>query len=240
VLASVGVGRVAVVRRPHVAILVTGNELLPAGARPEGHRIVDSNSVMLSALIRRDGGLPVAAPILPDRRDAIAAELEALLAIGADAVLVSGGSSVGQEDHAPEVLADLGELVVHGVALRPAGPAGLGFVQGRPVFLMPGNPVSCLCAYDLFAGRAVRRLGGRTTGLPYRTADLPLERKIASVAGRVDYVRVAVAGGRVEPLATSGASVLTSTTRAAGFVLVPRDSEGHAPGDTVRVYLYDE
>jgi molybdopterin molybdotransferase len=85
----------------------------------------------------------------------------------------------------------------------------------------------------------VRRLGGRPTHLPYRRAALPLARKIASPVGRVDYVRVAVRGGAVEPLATGGASILSSTTRADGFVLVPRDSEGHAPGEEVTVYLYD-
>jgi molybdopterin molybdotransferase len=146
---------------------------------------------------------------------------------------------VGQEDHAPRVLADLGELAAHGVALRPASPAGLGFLGDRPVFLLPGNPVSCLCAYDLFAGPAIRRLGGRLMDLPYRTVSLPLARKIASAVGRVDYVRVVLRDGRVEPLATSGASILSSTTRADGFVLVSRDSEGNAPGDTVQVYLYD-
>jgi molybdopterin molybdotransferase len=140
------------------------------------------------------------------------------------------------------VLAELGELAVHGVTLRPAAPAGFGFLPGtppRPVFLLPGNPVSCLCAYDLFAGRAVRRLAGLPADLPYRRATLPLARKIASAVGRVDYVRVLVRDGQVEPLATSGASVLSSTTRADGFVLVPRDSEGHAAGETVEVFLYD-
>jgi molybdopterin molybdotransferase len=128
---------------------------------------------------------------------------------------------------------------VHGVALRPASPTGLGFLDNRPVFLLPGNPVSCLCAYDLFAGAAVRRLGGRGMELPYHTARLPLARKIASAVGRVDYVRVLVANGQAEPFATSGASLLSTTTRALGFVLVPRDSEGHAAGDVVQVYLYD-
>jgi molybdopterin molybdotransferase len=107
------------------------------------------------------------------------------------------------------------------------------------VFLLPGNPVSCLCAYDLFAGPAVRRLGGRPTALPYRTARLPLARKISSAVGRVDYVRVLVRGGQVEPLATSGASILSSTTRADGFVLVERDSEGFAEGEVVTVHAYD-
>jgi len=236
VLASVGASPVQVIRRPAVVILATGDELLPCGSRPEGFRIVDSNSVMLAALVRRDGGLPAMAALIPDRRDAVRAALQGA---AADLVLVSGGSSVGQEDHAPRVLAELGELSIHGIALRPASPAGLGFLDGRPVFLLPGNPVSCLCAYDLFAGRAVRRLAGRHPDLPYRGATLPLARKIASAVGRVDYVRVEVRDGRVEPLATSGASILSSTTRADGFVLVPRDSEGHAAGDLVRVFFYD-
>jgi molybdopterin molybdotransferase len=130
-------------------------------------------------------------------------------------------------------------LSAHGLALRPASPAGVGFLAGRAVFLLPGNPVSCLCAYDLLAGRAVRRLGGHAPEMPYRAVTLPLARKIASVAGRVDYVRVLVHDEQVEPIATSGASILSSTTRADGFVLVPQDSEGYAPGERVCVYLYD-
>jgi molybdopterin molybdotransferase len=236
VLASIGAAPVSVVRRPVVAILVTGDELLPCGSRPEGFRIVDSNSVMLEALVQRDGGVPQPARLVPDRREAVR---DALLGARADVVLVSGGSSVGQEDHAPRVLAEVGELNVHGVALRPASPAGVGFLGGRPVFLLPGNPVSCLCAYDLFAGAAVRRLGGRSLELPYRSCLLPLARKIVSAVGRVDYVRVLVHDGQAEPLATVGASILSTTTRAAGFVLVPRDSEGYAPGEAVQVYLYD-
>jgi molybdopterin molybdotransferase len=137
-------------------------------------------------------------------------------------------------------VAEVGELCVHGVALRPASPAGFGFLPGnRPLFLLPGNPVSCLCAYDLFAGPAVRRLGGRSPELPYRQVTLPLARKLVSVVGRVDYVRVQIRAGQVEPLATSGASILSSTTRADGFVLVPGDSEGQAAGEQVSVYLYD-
>jgi molybdopterin molybdotransferase len=217
-------------------VLVTGDELLPCGARPEGFRIVDSNSVMLAALLRRDGCADVRIQMLPDRYETIRAALDTA---AEDVILCSGGSSVGVEDHAPRVLAELGEVAVHGVALRPASPTGLGFLGGRPVFLMPGNPVSCLCAYDLFAGRAVRLLGGRAADLPYPSCRLPLARKIASMIGRVDYVRAALREGRVEPLAISGASILSSATRADGFVLVPADLEGYAEGDEVEVYLYD-
>jgi molybdopterin molybdotransferase len=239
VLASIGASAVSVVRQPAVALFVTGDELLPCGSRPQGYRIVDSNSVMLAALVRRDGGLPKGTQMIADQRDQIR---DAIVNTDADVLLISGGSSVGKEDHAPRILEEIGELVVHGVALRPASPAGFGFLPGnppRPVFLLPGNPVSCLCAYDLFAGRAVRRLGGRSVELPYQRVQLPLSRKISSAVGRVDYVRVVIRDGKVEPLATSGASILSSTTRADGFVLVPRDSEGQGVGEEVEVFLYD-
>jgi molybdopterin molybdotransferase len=236
VLASLGATLVTVVRQPTAAILVTGDELLPCGAKPEGYRIVDSNSVMLAALVRRDGGLPSPVRMIADRADAVR---DALATTTEDVILVSGGSSVGVEDHAPRVLAELGELCVHGVALRPASPTGLGFLGGRPVFLLPGNPVSCLCGYDLFAGPALRKLGGRSMDLPYRQVRLPLARKIASMVGRVDYVRVQVRDGQVEPLAVSGASLLSTTTRADGFVLVLGDLEGYGPGELVDVWFYD-
>lgn len=236
ILAAIGLSAVTVVRKPRVAVVITGDELLPCGSKPEVNRIIDSNSVMLEALVHRDGGVATTRPILPDRHDAVRT---AIMSAAADVILIAGGSSVGQEDHAPRVLAEIGELRVHGVALRPASPTGFGFVGKQVVFLLPGNPVSCLCAYDLFAGLAVRRLGGREMAMPYRTASLPLARKISSANGRVDYVRVLVCNGLVEPLAISGASILSSTTRADGFVLVPRDSEGHAPGEFVSVHYYD-
>jgi molybdopterin molybdotransferase len=96
-----------------------------------------------------------------------------------------------------------------------------------------------LCAYDLFAGRVARLLGGRDPRLPYAVQTLPLSRKVASMVGRVDYVRVIVRDGQAEPLAVSGASILTSTTRSAGFMLVPSDLEGYAEGTCVQVHLYD-
>lgn len=235
-LASIGVGEVMVVSRPRIAILVTGNELLPPGSKPEGYRIVDSNSTMLAALIARDGGDCAAVSYLPDD---YAVVRDALRRADADVVLVSGGSSVGAEDHAPRALAELGELAIHGIALRPAAPTGMGFLGGRPVFLLPGNPVSCLCAYDLFAGRAIRRLGSRSGDLPYRRASVSLASKIVSAVGRVDYVRVRIENGRATPIAVSGASILSTTVAADGFVLVECDREGHAPGEVVEVWLYD-
>jgi molybdopterin molybdotransferase len=106
------------------------------------------------------------------------------------------------------------------------------------VFLLPGNPVSALCAYDFFAGRAIRALGGRSVDWPYRRVHAVLARKISSPIGRVDYARVRCDGRHVEPLAVSGASVLSSATRADGFVIVDEDSEGFPEGADVDVFLY--
>jgi molybdopterin molybdotransferase len=137
------------------------------------------------------------------------------------------------------LVAKHGELAVHGIAMRPSSPTGMGTIGNRLVFLLPGNPVSALCAYDFFAGRAIRALGGRSKEWPYRAARGTLTRKISSPIGRLDYARVRVlATGQVEPLAVAGASVLSSTTRADGFVIVADDSEGFAAGAEVDVWLY--
>jgi molybdopterin molybdotransferase len=238
VLSAVGARSITVVRRPAVAMIVTGDELLEPGTPARDCRIADMNSVMVEALIARDGGRFGTVGPLPDDRECIRSAL-ADAAATADAVLISGGSSAGPEDHAPGLLAELGELLVHGVALRPAGPAGIGFIGRVPVVLLPGNPVSCLCAYDFFAGPIVRALGGRPREWPYRSVVLPLSRKLVSVLGRVDYARVRIDQGQVEPLAISGASILSSTTRADGFVVVPADLEGYPARATVQVWLYD-
>lgn len=265
-LAAIGAATVRVVRRPRVAILVTGNELLPPGTRPDGFQIVDSNSPMLAALAARDGATVLPVCYLPDVFAAVRDGIRAA-ASEADVLLVSGGTSVGTEDHAPRAAAELGELAVHGVAVRPAGPLGIGFLANpkrsegekgsmgeessppllplRPftpsplLFLIPGNPVACLCAYDLFAGRAVRRLGGRSWDLPYRKTTLPLAGPIASAPGRLDYVRVKVQQGEVVPLTTGGAGNLSTAVAADGFVLVPPDRDTLAPGETVEVWFYD-
>jgi molybdopterin molybdotransferase len=236
-LASIGVAEVSCLRRPRVQLVITGDELLAPGSKPSGARIVDSNSVVLSALVERDGGELLPFAILPDDPERIR---EALTWGGADVLLVSGGSSVGTEDHAPRLVAEHGSLDFHGVSMRPSSPAGVGRIAGGLVFLLPGNPVSCLCAYEFFAGPALRALGGRSRAWPHRRVRLPLGRKIASAVGRTDYVRVAIEAGRVLPIATSGASILSSTVRAAGCVIVPREQEGMAEGTEVEVRLYDE
>ena len=235
-LASLGMAEVCVVARPRVRVIVTGNEIVGPAEAKGPYQIYDANSAMLGGLVARDGGAVETHGRLGDDPAQIVA---ALSAPGADIILVSGGSSVGSEDHAPRLLAEVGELAIHGVAMRPSSPAGVGRIGDTLVFLLPGNPVSCLCAYDFFAGRAIRLRGGRPADWPHPRRQAVLARKIVSAIGRVDYCRVRVSADQAEPLALSGASILSSTTRADGFVIVPAESEGYAPGTAVTVYLYE-
>ncbi|MBM3694695.1 MAG: molybdopterin molybdenumtransferase MoeA [Actinobacteria bacterium] len=234
-LSSVGCSRVAVYRRPRVRLIVSGNELLPAGRRPTKNRITDSNGPMLAALVERDGGVVEASLRLPDDPAALR---RALGRPGAEVIVTAGAASVGREDWVPVLVAELGHLTVHGVAMRPSSPTGVGRIGDTPVVLLPGNPVSCLVAYDFFAGPVIRTLGGLAAALPYRVASLPLAARLVSQIGRTDYARVRVRSGRVEPVAIGGASALSSVTRADGFVVIPEASEGYPEGTEVEVHLY--
>lgn len=236
-LASLGIPQIEVVKAPLVRLIVTGEELALPGQTCSPHQIYEANSFLLRGLIARDGGVIESIRRLPDKRDELRA---ALTESGADVILVSGGSSVGAEDFAPTIISEVGELAIHGIAMRPSSPTGIGRIGDSLVVLLPGNPVSCLCAYDFFAGRAIRTIGGRKPEWPYRRSQVDAVRKIVSQVGRVDYCRVRRVDGGIAPVAISGASMLSSTTQADGFVIVPAPSEGLAEGTPVDVFWYDD
>ena len=236
ILASIGIDKVKVVAEPTVDILITGNEILKPGNKPIGVKIVDSNSVLLRNLIKRDGGIVKNIYYLPDDRELIRKTLQASTA---DIVCTSGGASVGVEDYAAVLVAELGELLVHGISMRPASPTGFGLIGGKMVFLLPGNPVSAMTAYDFFVRIAIRVLGGQSLEWPYPKRTVELATKITSQIGRVDYIRVRLDNDKASLLSSSGASILSSTSRADGFLITKEESEGVAAGETVDIWLYD-
>ncbi len=236
VLASVGLKKIKVVRKPKVDLLITGNELLKPGEKPFGVQIVDSNSVMLTPLIERDGGVLSKVHHVPDDRDLIQKYLRET---EADLICMTGGTSVGVEDHGPMLVDELGELLAHGIPMRPAAPTGFGLIKGKKIFLLPGNPVSCLSAYDFFVRRSLCLMGGYSDEWPYFKKNLKLATKISSEIGRIEYVRLRIENDHAFVIASGGASILSSTTQADGFLLTEEDSEGFAEGEEVEVWLYD-
>jgi len=228
-LTIAGLSQVPVVRRPCVRILVAKRAKESAWA--------DSNGPMIRAAVKRDGG--VVGECVAVERDLMAIRA-GLLQAGVDILLVIGGSGPGSNDHSATALAEAGELAIHGVALRPGETVGLGrTVSGVPVVLLPGAPGACLWSYELFAGRAIRRLGGRRPGLPYRSREMITARKIVSALGMTEICPVGCDGGdTVEPLPSFAETGLMAAVGADGFVIVPEGSEGYPQGARVTAYLY--
>lgn len=226
-LAALGVDDLTVWPRPRVRVLL-------AGGPRSGHEAL---AVLLDGLVRRDGGAPEQVGPLPADRAALAG---AFAQPGADLILSAGRTGVGADDVAPAALADAGVLAMHGVALRPGDSTGLGLVAGVPVLLLPGEPMACLAAYELLAGRAVRRMAGRSAMLPLTALTAVTARKLVSEIGCVDLHRVRLTiDGRVEPVASPAVPGLAAAARADGFVLIPAESEGLPEGSPVTLFLFD-
>ena len=233
-LASIGQKNVTILKKLRIHIAVTGNEILELGESPQGCQIINSNGPMLEALSRRDGAEIINSRIIPDNLELIRQAMQE----DYDILLITGGTSVGEEDIAPLLLAEEGDLAIHGVAMRPSRSTGMGSIGKKLVFLLPGNPVACLCAYDFFAGQLIRRLSGQSNP-PYLSIKKILKQKLVSMIGRTDYARIGLSDDKVKPIAISGAGILSSTTEADGFVIIPENSEGYPAGAEVDVFLYD-
>jgi len=236
--AAAGATALAVRRAPAVAVLPTGDEVRPIGADVGPGEIVDTNSLMLASQATEAGCTTVRLPVEPDDPDRIAAAVRRAAA-SADLMIVVAGSSAGRDDHTAAVVDALGVVAVHGVAVRPGHPVVLGVVDGTPVLGAPGYPVSAALTFDLFAAPLLAELEG-VAARRRTTTTARLARKLASVVGSDDWVRVRlgrVAGTVVATPLPRGAGVLTSLVRADGLLVVPADLEGHHPGEDVEVQL---
>jgi len=236
VITSIGITEVKVIKKPTIDLLITGNEILKPGSKPSGVKIVDANSVILSSMVQRDQGEIRCINYLKDDKNLIQ---DTIKSSTADIICISGGASVGAEDYAALIVEELGEILVHGVSMRPSSPTGLGLIDGKKVFLLPGNPVSFMVAYDFFVRTAICLMGGVRTDWPYPKRKIELATKISSQTGRTDYVRIKIKDNKAYLLSTSGASILSSTTRADGFLITREESEGYAEGEVVEIRLYD-
>lgn len=237
-IAGSGHTAVAVYRRPRVAILPTGTELVEPGAELKPGDIIEYNSLVLGAMAEEAGAVVTRLPIVRDVRASIRATVEAALAAH-DLVVVNAGSSAGSEDFTAGIVAELGRLCVHGIAIRPGHPVILGVAQGKAIAGIPGFPVSAAMTFDLIVRPLLYRWQGQLP--PERAAvEAVLTRKVLSPMGEDEFLRVSLGkvGERIvaTPLA-SGAGVLMSLVKADGIVTIPRFSEGHHAGERVRVEL---
>jgi molybdopterin molybdotransferase len=240
-LVALGITQVSVARRLRVGILSGGDELVPPEQTPGPGQIRDINSTTLAALVNRAGHTPWLVGLVPDEESALTEAARRGLA-DSDVLILSAGSSVSTRDMTAQVVDTLGRpgVLVHGVSLKPGKPTILAVCDGKPVFGLPGNPVSCIVTFDLFVAPTLAYLSGAQRP-PRRTLTARLARNVASAPGREDYVQVRLEqrDGMVEAVPVFGKSNLIFTLiRADGMLHVPLDSGGLSAGELVEVVLF--
>jgi molybdopterin molybdotransferase len=235
-LAALGVKEVCVYARPKIAIIPTGGELVTIDSRKlKPGEAYEINGLMAELYIEKWGGLPLKHQIVPDDPELIREAIESKLE--ADMIVLIGGTSVGEKDYAPLALADLGDLLVHGVRLQPGKPTAFGRVKDKVVICLPGYPVAAFSALYLFVRPALKRLAHLDDAMRKITATL--SRKVVSRPGYLSIVRVKMEGDTAMPIMTSGAGILSSISKADGFVTVPEELEGIEAGESVEVTMIE-
>ena len=243
VLASSGRDRVLVRPRPRVVVLATGSELVPPGQRPGAGQIPDSNSVMLAAAARDAGAVVFNVGIVGDDPRELMSALEDQL-VRADAVITSGGVSVGAYDVVKQALTRVGTVTFDKVAMQPGMPQGLGHVgpDSTPLFALPGNPVSAFVSFEVFVRPALRRMIG-VEPLERPQVRAVLKDAVTSPAGKQQYLRgwLDVEDGRyvVRPVSGAGSHLLHGLSQANSFIVLPEDVTAVAEGDPVTVMLLE-
>ena len=233
-LAAVGLSHIEVYQQPRVAILSTGNEIVePGRPLPPGH-IYDINRYTLSAVVADNGGVPVPFPPAPDTIESLSATLDQCLEH--DLVVFSGGSSVGERDLMIDVLGAKGQVLFHGISVKPGKPTGLAVENGKPVFAMPGYPASCLTNAHILLVPMLRRMARLNPKLS-RTVTLPLAERVASAANRHQFYTVRVVDGTAVP-AFKASGDITSLSRADGYIEIPADVDAVERGSFVEVTLF--
>jgi molybdopterin molybdotransferase len=233
-IAALGLDRVEVFARPRVAILSTGNEIVLPGRPLAPGQIYDINRFTLGAMIAENGAVPVALPTAADTLDELNRALDTALA--EDLVIFSGGSSVGERDLILDAIAARGEVVFHGIAVKPGKPTLFGIIGGKPVIGMPGYPTSCLSNGYMLVIPLLRRLA-RLPDVLQRTLALPLGQRVVSTTGRHQFYTVRIVGGTAMP-AFKASGDITSMSQADGYIEIPAQTDIVEKGEIVEVRLF--
>ena len=235
--AALGFGHISVFRRPRVAILSTGNEIVPSETETLNlGQIRDVNGPMLSAAVTASGGEPVYLGIFPDNSQVL--ENAVAVAVKAsDIVLISGGSSVGIKDTTEAVLSNLGELLFHGLALKPGKPTLAADICGKPVFGLPGHPLAAYFIYCLLVRPLLYEMLDSTP--QNRTVSARSAAAIPSNHGREECVPIRLEGERAIPI-MGKSGLITTLSGADGYIRIPRNAEGIEQGESVQVFLFSE
>ena len=239
VLLSAGITEIEVVKQPKVTIFPTGTEIIEPGEAITDGSIIESNTRMFEQMVIEQGGLAKRCPILEDVYEKILEEVKKAVAVS-DMVIINAGSSAGRDDYTVHVLRELGEVLIHGVAIKPGKPVILAIVDKKPVIGLPGYPVSAYIAFENFVSPVLAMMGQLPVKTDYEVPAVVSRRLVSSLKHK-EYVRIkaGVVGGRMvaAPLAR-GAGAAMSLVRADGFCVIDQNCEGVEAGEEVKISLY--
>ncbi|AEF96378.1 molybdopterin molybdotransferase MoeA [Methanotorris igneus] len=233
ILSSVGIKEIKVYD-VNVGIIATGDELVDLEEvnnmeeLKNKSKIINSNSLMLYALVKEAGLNPKIYGKIDDDKEKIKSAVKKAITEN-DIVITTGGTSVGDRDYIVEVINELGNIIIHGVQIRPGKPFGFGKINNKLIFMLSGYPVASAVQFELFIRSYFKKR---------KKIKLPLKRNIASELGRTDIVRVKIEDSEVEPLRITGSGVISSLTKADGYIIIPENVEGYEKGEYVEVYLF--
>ena len=233
-LAAIGLARAHVYVKPRVSILTTGDEVVPPGKPIRAGQVYDINSNTMASIVRENGGEPILLGRTRDRLEPLRAALRK--AIVNDLVVFSGGSSVGEKDMTVDVLRSMGDVLFHGIAVKPGKPTVLARVQGKAVLGMPGNPTSCLSNGYVILAPMLRRMARQPPANP-RIVEVPLAERLVTPTGRVKFHTVRIVDGQAVP-AFKESSAITSMAHADGYIEIPADVARIEKGEMVRVVVF--
>ena len=244
-IASFGIGKVKVFEKPKIAILATGNELVEIGGKPREDQIFEVNRLILSSLCRELDAEPIDLGIAKDDTDEILQKIKFGLKT-ANVIITTGGTSVGISDLVPETVNKIGKpgIIVHGIAMRPAMPTALAVTEGKPIIILSGNPVAAMIGFEVFARPLICRMLGLKREERKPMVKAKITKRVTAALGRKTFVRVHVFQHTgeffAEPVSARGSGIISTMTKANGYVVVPENREGIEEGESVLVHLFNE
>ena len=247
VIAACGLTMVRVYKKPTVAVISTGDELVMPGENLTHGKIYDVNARTLSDSVRECGSVPLSLGIVRDRKEEIREKIKEALRMGADAIILSGGTSAGGGDEVPVAIEEVGEIILHGVDIKPGKPFVLGMCHDKPVFGLPGNPTSALISFNLFVAPLLRTISGSGSGSiqnqqPKNSKNVNVKTacRIFSEPGRNEYLLVKLVpenGNLVAYPILSGSGAITTLAKADGYIYMGKGREIIEEGEEVEVKL---
>jgi len=234
IIASAGFDRVSVYKKPRIAVLITGSELVMPKKELEGAEVINSNHFTIKSMVESCLAVPEMFHSI-DNAELVEELFEKLLK-EYDALITTGGTAISKGDVVVDVAQKLGEVHVHGVSLRPGKPFGFAQVQGKPVFMLSGFPVAAMVQFDVFTRDALLKMQGLQQNplLVHKKA----ARKIPSTLGRTDYIRARIEGEMVHPLKIKGSGIIRSMVESDSYIIIPENLEGIEEGDQCQILPY--